>query len=62
MAHRNRTLTRDRSGNDMADKQHKQGDMDISEQEKTFSGFMRWATNIAIVCIVIVLFLAIFAR
>lgn len=46
----------------MADKQHKQGDMDISEQEKTFSGFMRWATNIAIVCIVIVLFLAIFAR
>jgi len=46
----------------MADKEHKHGEMDISEQEKTFSGFMRWAVNIAIVCIVIILFLAIFAR
>lgn len=46
----------------MADDKHKPGDMDISEQEKTFAGFMRVSVNVAIVCIVIVLFLAIFAR
>ena len=46
----------------MADNEHKHGEMDTSEQEKTFSGFMRWSVNIAIVCIVILLFLAIFAR
>ncbi|MDG4649860.1 aa3-type cytochrome c oxidase subunit IV [Roseibacterium sp. SDUM158017] len=46
----------------MAENDYKPGEMDISEQEKTFAGFIRWAINIAIVCIVIVLFLAIFAR
>ncbi|MBO6603335.1 MULTISPECIES: aa3-type cytochrome c oxidase subunit IV [Paracoccaceae] len=46
----------------MAEKQHKQGEMDITEQEKTFSGFIRWSVNVAIACIVIVVFLAIFAR
>lgn len=49
-------------GNDMADHHHKQGEMDITEQEKTFANFMRWVVNIGVVCIVIVLFLAIFAR
>jgi hypothetical protein len=46
----------------MAEHQHKPGEMDITEQEKTFAGFMRWTVNIAIVCIAIVIFLAIFAR
>jgi hypothetical protein len=46
----------------MADDKHKPGEMDITEQEKTFAGFMRWAVNIAIVCIVILIFLALFAR
>lgn len=46
----------------MADNSHKHGDMDITEQEKTFAGFMRWTVNIGIVCIAIILFLALFAR
>lgn len=46
----------------MAEKQHKHGEMDITEQEKTFSGFIRWSVNVGIACIVIVIFLAIFAR
>jgi hypothetical protein len=46
----------------MAEHKHKQGEMDITEQEKTFSNFMRWVVNVAIVCIAIVIFLAIFAR
>jgi small-conductance mechanosensitive channel len=35
--------------------------MDITEQEKTFSGFMRVSVNIGIVVIAIIIFLAIFA-
>lgn len=46
----------------MAETKHKHGEMDISEQEKTFAGFMRMSVNVAIVCICIVIFLAIFAR
>ncbi len=46
----------------MADDQHKHGEMDITEQEKTFDGFMKWTINIGIVCIAVVIFLAIFAR
>jgi len=46
----------------MAQNAHKPGEMDITEQEKTFAGFMRWTVNIGIVCIAIILFLAIFAR
>ena len=46
----------------MAENQHKPGEMDITEQEKTFAAFMRWSVNIGIVCIAIVIFLAIFAR
>lgn len=40
--------------------EHKHGEMDISTQEKTFEGFMRWVTNGAIVCILVLIFLAIF--
>jgi hypothetical protein len=46
----------------MADKHHKHGDMDITEQQKTFDGFMRWSVNIGLISIGIVVFLAIFAR
>jgi small-conductance mechanosensitive channel len=35
--------------------------MDITAQEKTFDGFMRYVVNIGIVCIAIIIFLAIFA-
>jgi hypothetical protein len=49
-------------GHGMADHKHKQGEMDITEQEKTFAGFMRMSVNVGIVCIAIVIFLAIFAR
>ena len=46
---------------DMAEDKHKRGEMDISEQEKTFSGFMRMSVNIGIVVVVIIILLAIFA-
>ena len=46
----------------MADHSYKHGEMDITTQEKTFDGFMRWVTRIGIVCILVVLFLAIYAR
>lgn len=46
----------------MADTKHKQGEMDITEQEKTFAGFMRMSVNVGLVAIGIVIFLAIFAR
>ena len=49
-------------GNDMAENKHKHGEMDITDQEKTFAGFMRMSVNVGIVCICIVIFLAIFAR
>jgi small-conductance mechanosensitive channel len=45
----------------MADSEYKHGEMDTTEQEKTFDGFMRYVVNIGIVCIAIVIFLAIFA-
>jgi hypothetical protein len=40
--------------------EHKHGEMDVTEQQKTFEGFMRWVTNGAIVSILILIFLAIF--
>lgn len=46
----------------MADNEHKQGEMDITEQEKTFDAFMRWSVNIGLFCIGVVVFLALFAR
>ncbi|MBY4893756.1 cytochrome C oxidase subunit IV [Jannaschia sp. EhC01] len=46
----------------MADQDdYKHGEMDTSEQEKAFAGFMKMSTNVAIVCIVIVIGLALFA-
>ena len=43
------------------DSNYKHGEMDITEQEKTFDGFIKWSTNVAIISILIVIFLAIFA-
>lgn len=43
----------------MAD-DHKQGDMDISQQEKTFAGFMTFTKWTVIAIIVILVLLAIF--
>lgn len=40
--------------------EHKHGSMDISEQQKTFDGFMTWSIRIAAVSIGILIFLAIF--
>lgn len=42
----------------MAD--HKHGEMDITEHEKTFDGFIRWSKNVAIFSIGVLIFLAIF--
>ncbi|MBM2574995.1 aa3-type cytochrome c oxidase subunit IV [Jannaschia sp. Os4] len=45
----------------MADqKPHEPGTMDITEQEKTFDGFMRFTKNAVIAIIVILVLLAIF--
>ncbi|MDJ0826370.1 MAG: aa3-type cytochrome c oxidase subunit IV [Rhodobacter sp.] len=41
----------------MAD--HKHGEMDITEQEKTFSGFVKWVTNATIIILVALVLLAI---
>jgi hypothetical protein len=40
--------------------EHKHGSMDITEQEKTFDGFVRWSVRVAAVSIGILIFLAIF--
>lgn len=40
--------------------EHKHGEMDVTTQEKTFEGFMRWVSYGAIVSILILIFLAIF--
>jgi len=40
---------------------YKHGEMDTTEQEKSFAGFMRVSTSVAIVAILIVIGLAIFA-
>ena len=37
--------------------EHKQGEMDISVQEKTFATFIKFVTNGAIACIVILILL-----
>lgn len=42
----------------MAD--HKHGDMDVTTQEKTFDGFMRWTTRTVIAIIVLIVLMAIF--
>ena len=40
--------------------EYKHGSMDITEQEKTFDGFLRWSVRVAAVAIGILIFLAIF--
>lgn len=44
----------------MAD--HKHGDMDVKDHEKTFDGFMNWTKWTIIAIIGILVFMAIFAR
>ena len=41
----------------MAESKHENGKMDISEHEKTFASFMRFATNTVIAVIVILILL-----
>ena len=41
--------------------EHKHGEMDITEHEKTFDGFMKFVTRGTILCIVILIFLALVA-
>ena len=36
------------------------GTMDVSEQEKTFEGFLRWSVRIIVASIVVLIFLALF--
>jgi len=55
------TDTRGRRTDRADEDDYKDGEMDIAEKEKTFDGFMRWSVNVAIVSIVIVIGLAIFA-
>ena len=38
--------------------EHKHGSMDTKDQEKTFASFVKYSTNIVIVCIVLVVLLA----
>lgn len=40
----------------MAD--HKQGSMDTTDQEKTFAGFIKFSTIVAIISIAVVIFMA----
>lgn len=40
--------------------EHKHGEMDISVQEKTFEGFIKWSTWVAVISILVLIFLAIF--
>lgn len=46
-----------RTGIHMAE-QHKHGDMDIKDHEKTFDGFIKWATRAGIVTVCVLLFMA----
>ena len=38
--------------------EHKHGSMDIKDQEKAFAGFIKVATNTAIICIVLIVLVA----
>ncbi len=38
--------------------EHKHGEMDITEHEKTFEGFIRFSAWVAVVCVLILVFLA----
>ena len=39
---------------------HKHGEMDITTQEDTFAGFVTWVKNVTILCILVLIFLAVF--
>ena len=45
----------------MAGHKHEHGKMDITEQEKTFAGFLRFATNTVIGIFVFLIFLYLIA-
>ncbi len=38
--------------------EHKHGEMDTTEQEKTFDGFITWSTRVAIFSICVLIFMA----
>ncbi len=38
--------------------EHKHGEMNIDVQEKTFDGFIKWVTYVAVGCIGVLLFIA----
>ena len=40
--------------------EHKHGEMDVTTQEETFAGFMTWVKNVTIICILVLIFLAVF--
>ena len=40
--------------------EHKHGSMDTKVQEKTFAGFINWTTKTVIVCILALIFIALF--
>ena len=40
--------------------EHKHGDMDVKEHEKTFDGFVQWVTWSVVVILVIIVGMAIF--
>ena len=38
--------------------EHKHGEMDIKEQEKTFDAFITWSTRVAIFAVCVLIFMA----
>ncbi|WP_460275072.1 aa3-type cytochrome c oxidase subunit IV [Celeribacter sp. ULVN23_4] len=40
--------------------EHKHGEMDISVQEKTFDGFVKWSTWVAGIAVFVLIILAVF--
>lgn len=40
--------------------EYKHGEMDVTEQERTFEGFVNWCIRITVISIAILLFLAVF--
>ena len=40
--------------------EHEHGTMDITDQEKTFDGFMRWTVRVVIFSFAVLIFLAVF--
>lgn len=40
--------------------EHKHGEMDIREQEKTFDAFVRWSIRVVVLSIAVLIFLALF--